>query len=131
MTYRAAALTVLLALTCVTTAAPATAQMFGPEYQACRERAPRDPEMIACLMAQRRQWDGRMAKALTELPARVDKDQRRPLIAAQKDWARYRDANCLFYASRDGSIRSIQEAECRRAMTEGRAIELERAMVDE
>jgi uncharacterized protein YecT (DUF1311 family) len=40
----------------------------------------------------------------------------------------YRDANCGFYGTKDGSIRQVQEAECIRAMTEERARELEKAM---
>lgn len=109
---------------------PAVAQMLGAEYATCREQ-PRDSAMIACLNGRTTAWDARLAKAVRELRTRMDKDQRAPLAEAQKAWERYRDTNCRFYAARDGSIRTIHAMECRRAMTEARAIEIEKAMTEE
>jgi len=37
----------------------------------------------------------------------------------------YRDANCTFYGTWDGTIRQVRGAECMRYMTEDRAHELE------
>ena len=50
------------------------------------------------------------------------------LLAAQRLWVQYRDANCAFYGTRNGSIRQVQAAERIRSMTEDRARELEEAI---
>ena len=69
-----------------------------------------------------------MNAAYKALQARIDAAQRQPLLAAQRLWVQYLDANCGFYGVRDGSIRQVQAAECIRSMTEDRAHELEKAM---
>jgi uncharacterized protein YecT (DUF1311 family) len=66
--------------------------------------------------------------AYKALQGRIDAAQRQPLLAAQRQWVQYRDANCGFYGAQEGSIRQVQAAECIRSMTEDRARELEKAM---
>jgi uncharacterized protein YecT (DUF1311 family) len=66
--------------------------------------------------------------AYQSLKQRISPDQADPLKSAQRLWMQYRDANCRFYGSQEGSIRQIQAAECLRAMTQERALELEQAM---
>jgi uncharacterized protein YecT (DUF1311 family) len=72
--------------------------------------------------------DQRLNAAYKALQARIDAAQRQPLLSAQRLWVQYRDANCGFYGTQDGSIRQMQAAECLRSMTEDRARELEKAM---
>jgi uncharacterized protein YecT (DUF1311 family) len=60
---------------------------------------------------------------LKSMPLNVNRS-----FAAQRLWVQYRDANCGFYGTPDGSIRKVQGAECIRSMTEDRARELEKAM---
>jgi uncharacterized protein YecT (DUF1311 family) len=69
--------------------------------------------------------DQRLNAAYKALQARIDAAQRQPLLAAQRLWVQYREANCGFYGTKDGSIRQVQGAECIRSMTEDRAHELE------
>jgi uncharacterized protein YecT (DUF1311 family) len=83
--------------------------------------------MVACLQAETTLWDQRLNLAYRELMQRSDAGQQQPLKAAQRLWIRYRDANCGFYASAEGSIRQIDAAQCLRAMTQARACELETA----
>jgi uncharacterized protein YecT (DUF1311 family) len=66
--------------------------------------------------------------AYKALQARIDPAQRQPLLAAQRLWVQYRDANCGFYGTQDGSTRQVQAAECVRSITEDRAREFEKAM---
>jgi uncharacterized protein YecT (DUF1311 family) len=66
--------------------------------------------------------------AYKDLMRRVEAGQREPLKDAQRLWIHYRDANCGFYGSQEGTIREVQEAECFRSMTQERALELETAM---
>jgi len=68
-----------------------------------------------------------MNAAYKALQAQVDAAQRQPLLAAQRLWVQYRDANCAFYGTPDGSMRKVEGAECLRSMTEDRARELEKA----
>jgi uncharacterized protein YecT (DUF1311 family) len=106
---------------------PVAAEMFGDEYRACQERA-RDPQVLACLAGKTKAWEAKLATELRALPARLDRDQRASQAKAQQAWEKYRDANCAVFAARDGSIRTIQAAECRRAMTEARAADIARLM---
>jgi len=69
-----------------------------------------------------------MNAAYKALQAQVDAAQRQPLLAAQRLWVQYRDANCAFYGTPDGSMRKVEGAECLRSMTEDRARELEKSM---
>jgi uncharacterized protein YecT (DUF1311 family) len=70
--------------------------------------------------------DQRLNAAYKSLQARIEANQREPLLVAQRLWVQYRDANCAFYGTRDGSIRQVQAAECIRSMTEDRTRELKR-----
>jgi uncharacterized protein YecT (DUF1311 family) len=72
--------------------------------------------------------DQRLNAAYKALQARIEAAQRQPLLSEQRLWVQYRDANCGFYGTQDGSIRQVQAAECIRSMTEDRARELEKAM---
>jgi uncharacterized protein YecT (DUF1311 family) len=83
---------------------------------------------VDCVDAKAKSWDRRLNAAYAALQKRVEAGQRDPLRAAQRLWVQYRDANCRFYGSQDGSIRQVQAAECLRAMTEARSLELEGAM---
>jgi uncharacterized protein YecT (DUF1311 family) len=47
------------------------------------------------------------------------------LRAAQRAWMQFRDANCRYYGSGEGTITRLQFAECMRSTTARRALELE------
>jgi len=81
-----------------------------------------------CFMAQARQWDGRLNAAYKALQSRIDPEQRQKLLAAQRLWIQFRDANCAFYGAREGTMRVIEAAQCQRDMTEARTRELDGAM---
>ncbi|MBV1796241.1 lysozyme inhibitor LprI family protein [Siccirubricoccus sp. G192] len=108
-------------------AIPCAAEMFGQDYGPCAEQTT-TTAIVACADARTRVWDQRLNAAYAALQKRIDPGQRDPLRAAQRLWIQYRDANCRFYGSQEGSIRQIQGAECFRAMTQDRALELEQAM---
>ena len=106
---------------------PAEAEMFGPGFQPCGKKTS-TLAVVECVQAKTNAADQRLNAAYKALQAQVDPAQRQPLLAAQRLWVQYRDANCAFYGTRDGSIRQVQAAECLRSMTEDRARELEKAM---
>ena len=105
----------------------AKAEMFGPGFQPCGEKTS-TLEVVECVQAKTNASDQRLNAAYKALQAQIDANQRQPLLAAQRLWVQYRDANCAFYGVQDGSIRQVQAAECLRSMTEDRARELEKAM---
>jgi uncharacterized protein YecT (DUF1311 family) len=111
----------------VIAALPARAEMFGPGFQPCGEKTS-TVEVVDCVQAKTNAADQRLNAAYKALQAQIDANQRQPLLAAQRLWVQYRDANCAFYGVQDGSIRQEQAAECLRSMTEDRASELEKAM---
>ena len=108
-------------------ALPAGAEMFGPGFQPCGDQLS-TPAVVECVQAKTNAADQRLNAAYKALQARVDAAQRQPLLLAQRVWVQYRDANCGFYGTHDGSIRQVQSAECMRSMTDDRAHELESAM---
>ena len=84
--------------------------------------------IVDCVQARAKFWDERLNAAYKDLMKRIRPDQRQALLAAQQLWIQYRDANCAFYYTGDGTIRQVQAAECLRSMTQDRAQELEKAM---
>ena len=120
---------VLLAVTTLAllAARPAHAEMFGADYQPCGDQ-PNTMATVDCVQAKTKAWDRRLNTAYKDLMQRIDAGQRDPLKAAQRLWIQFRDANCRFYGLQEGTIRQIQAAECLRAMTQDRALELEKAM---
>jgi uncharacterized protein YecT (DUF1311 family) len=120
----------LLAAGALALASPAAAEMFGPDYPPCGNQ-PSTLAIVDCVAAKTASWDSRLNAAYRDLMTRAYPPQREPLRAAQRLWLEYRDANCGFYAAQEGTIRRVQAAECLRAMTQDRALELENAMVFE
>jgi uncharacterized protein YecT (DUF1311 family) len=106
---------------------PVEAEMFGPGFQPCGEKTS-TLAVVECVQAKRALADQRLNAAYKALQARIEPTQRQPLVLAQRLWVQYRDANCGFYGTHDGSIRQVQAAECMRSMTDDRAHELESAM---
>jgi uncharacterized protein YecT (DUF1311 family) len=111
----------------VTVSLRAEAEMFGPGFQPCGKETS-TLVVVECVQSKIKAADQRLNAAYKALQAHIDANQRQPLLAAQRLSVQYRDANCAFYGTQDGSIRQVQAAECLRSMTEDRASELERAM---
>lgn len=103
----------------------AAAHMYGYDYQQCNQRSSVD--IVDCVKASAKTWDKRLNTAYQALMQRSDGAQKEPLKAAQRSWIQFRDGNCRFYASGEGSISQVEAAECLRAMTQQRTCELEAA----
>lgn len=117
----------VLAVLVFMAALPAMAEMFGRGYRPCGDK-PSTLAIVGCVQAKTKAADQRLNAAYKALQARIDPAQRQPLLAAQRLWVQYRDANCGFYGAQEGTIREVQAAECLRSMTEDRAQDLEKAM---
>ncbi len=108
-------------------ALPAAAEMFGPDYQPCGD-APNTVATVDCIAKRTKAWDQRLNAAYRRLAQKVGPEQQAALKAAEGLWIQYRDTNCNYYYAREGSIKQLQTAECIRAMTQDRAMELENAI---
>jgi uncharacterized protein YecT (DUF1311 family) len=117
---------VAFAAACAASSAHAT-DMFGDSYKPCGDAAS-TAAGVACVAAKTKVWNTRLNADYKEIQGSIDKAQQEPLRAAERLWVQYRDANCRFYGSHEGSIGELQQAECLRAMTQDRALELEEAM---
>ncbi len=87
-------------------------------------------EIVACLAARAAAWDRRLNAAYETLLAQLAADGRgrdEALRAAQRLWTGYRDANCRFHGSGEGTIARVEAAACLERMARDRPLELERA----
>jgi len=111
----------------VSTAAAETAsERYGTEYRQCGDAD--TASIVRCVDKLVKQWEARLDAAYKKLTDMTPEANRREgLKKAQELWVQYRDANCLWYATGEGTIRRIEAGECMRSMTADRALELESA----
>ena len=95
---------------------------YGPEYQLCNRRS--TAGIVECVGRLTKAWDRRLNAAYRKLLDASPESVRR-LRAAQRLWIQFRDANCRYYGTGEGTITAIHAAECMRSMTAHRALELE------
>lgn len=117
---------VLLAGFCVAAfavhAEPAS-ERYGEEYQTCSGNT---YERVTCLSALYKKWNERVDVAYQKLlGTQEDAKSKAALELAQKSWLKYRENNCEWYETGEGTIRRIWGSECMRSMTAARALELE------
>ena len=81
--------------------------------------------MIDCIDAELKHQDAQLNKAYKRLQSAISSERKKQLLAAQRAWIKFRDANCGFYFDPNGgSIARVNAADCMRTMTEKRAAEL-------
>jgi uncharacterized protein YecT (DUF1311 family) len=85
-------------------------------------------EMLECQKVQLATWDKRLNAAYQAALPRAQPKQREQLRVAQRQWLRFRDANCLYYDLGEGTIARLVASACMVDMTRARAEELERAI---
>ncbi|HET9904329.1 MAG TPA: lysozyme inhibitor LprI family protein [Xanthobacteraceae bacterium] len=104
-------------------AAPAAESgWYGADFQPCADKP--TAQLVDCVKERTAHWDRLLNRTYQQLIGRVAPEQRERLRAAQRLWVQYRDANCGFYAAGEGTIASVEAAECLRAMTQLRYQEL-------
>ena len=74
---------------------PAGAEIFGPSFQPCGKETA-TLAIIEPVQAKIDAADHRLNAAYKALQARIDANQRQPLVTAQQLWVQYRDAHCAF-----------------------------------
>ena len=104
-------------------AGPARAEEWVEPEQRCDGNT---PQIVDCLVDRAAQWEKRMNTAYKQALADAEPKQREMLVAAQRFWIQYREANCDYCDLGPGTISSIQFGHCMKDLTETRARELER-----
>lgn len=83
-------------------------------------------EMLNCIGDEHTKQDAKLNQAYKKLTSQLAADRKKALLAAQRLWIEYRDANCTFYADPDGgTIATLNAASCALEITAQRAKELE------
>lgn len=86
-------------------------------------------DMTACADAAYRAADAKLNAAYKAIASRLtdDADARKLLVAAERAWIAFRDAECAFAtsAASGGSIQPMLVASCRERLTAARATDLE------
>ena len=113
----------LLAASALPVSAAGTA---GTNETSCGDKTS-TAEIVDCLAAETKVWDQRLNAAYAALLKSTEPERRDPLRTAQRAWLQFRDANCAFYDSGEGTIHRIFAADCVRRMTQERALELQHA----
>ncbi|AMD01477.1 lysozyme inhibitor LprI family protein [Halomonas chromatireducens] len=81
--------------------------------------------MMNCISEEIRTQDARLNGAYQKLRSEIAEERRQELLAAQRLWIQYRDANCQFYATAGGTLAMVASNECVLRETAERAQELE------
>lgn len=98
------------------------AAMYDKEYKTCNNSTTVD--IVDCVAALTKKWDKQLNVEYKKLMG-GESPQQVQLKTAQRLWIKYRDANCGYYAAGEGTISSIEAAECMRSMTKQRTCELQ------
>lgn len=82
--------------------------------------------MLDCIATELQRQDARLNKAYKATMAPLSAPRKKQLLAAQRAWLAFRDANCQFYADPEGgSVVTVVVNDCVLSATATRALELE------
>jgi uncharacterized protein YecT (DUF1311 family) len=82
--------------------------------------------MLDCIATELQRQDARLNKAYRAAMTPLSASRKKQLLAAQRAWLAFRDANCQFYADPDGgSVVTVVVNDCVLSATASRAFELE------
>ena len=114
-------------------AATALALLLGSQmaqadsYSQCMKTANTTVAMRDCSGAEYKRQDTRLNQAYKAAMGTLEKPQQDKLREAQRQWVKYRDANCgVYYSLTGGTIDQLNGSGCEVDMTRQRADELEK-----
>jgi uncharacterized protein YecT (DUF1311 family) len=82
--------------------------------------------MLDCIATELQRQDARLNRAYKAAMAPLSAPRKKQLLAAQRAWLAFRDANCQFYADPEGgSVVTVVVNDCVLSATATRALELE------
>jgi uncharacterized protein YecT (DUF1311 family) len=85
-------------------------------------------EIVECQKAKLSVLDKRLNAAYQKVLSLAQPKQKEQLRAAQRQWLKFRDADCEYYELGEGTIARIEGGECMLNLTRARARELERVV---
>jgi len=99
---------------------------YSQEYQVCMDRSDGvTPVMIDCIGTENNRWDAKLNANYKKLMAAFEGEKKEKFKDAQRQWLKFRDANCGFIFGRDdGSQQRIEANLCHLRMTAERSLEL-------
>ena len=123
MIKRALPLAALMAMSCTCVAD----DLYSDGYTTCLDQSGGiTVAMIDCISDELAAQDARLNAAYKKLGAQLSASRKQQLVAAQRLWVQYRDANCRFYADPDGgTMARVAANECVLRETAERATELD------
>ncbi|MEL6362100.1 MAG: lysozyme inhibitor LprI family protein [Pseudomonadota bacterium] len=111
-----------------TASAEVPVDWFDDAYKICSKG--NTSEIVSCVEDERKAWDKRMQAAYKNLRREASEETVDQLMNAQQRWVDFRDSNCSFHGSREGSLSMIEGVECLRVLTAHRAQELELMLME-
>lgn len=101
--------------------------LYSQSYNSCMDKSGGvTADMRDCMGQEYKRQDARLNKAYRNLASQLSAGRKAQLLAAQRLWIQYRDANCKFYLDSDGGTMALINADsCGLDMTARRAKELE------
>ena len=98
-------------------------------HEACMQQAFRTLDIVTCISSEYERQDKRLNQSYQLLRGQLSSGRRDQLLAAQRAWITYKEANCSFYADPEGgTIARINANACVLNETIKRANELENLM---
>ncbi|WP_414684730.1 lysozyme inhibitor LprI family protein [Methylosinus sp.] len=102
-----------------------TANSTAPRGRSCWDEAMTQRDMTDCAMKDFRAADEKLNKSYQAVACYLDPQEKAKLKAAQRAWIIFRDSDCAFWGSGDGSISPMNELMCRARLSDARANELD------
>jgi len=115
----------LYGLAIVLAAAAAGHAQAATEPPSCLDTATSQMQLSACAATMADAADQRLNKAYGEVLRYVDGRDRSRLIAAQRAWLAFRDADCAFWRGSGGTSGPMNHQMCIAARSDARAKELD------
>jgi uncharacterized protein YecT (DUF1311 family) len=102
-------------------------ELLTKEYSTCMGKAHGvTVTMFDCISKETALQDSKLNSTYKKLMTQLSTSRKKELLAAQRLWIQYRDANCRFYADPDGgTIARLNSVDCVLQATAARAKELE------
>ncbi len=91
----------------------------------CEQAAATTDQITGCAAKGQAEADARLNAAYRDLLRYLDPDERKQLVAAQRSWLAFRDADCAFFGGGGGSLAPANRLSCEAGLTNARAVELE------
>ena len=113
---------ILVAFALLLSASPLSAET-APEEN-CNDQQT-TAEIVECLATQTAVWNRRLDTAYQKLLGLLPSRRRDRLRNAQRLWMQFRDANCAYFATGQGTIARVAAGQCMLRLTAARAQELE------